>query len=82
MTDEDWNRRREAAEAAVDLRDVMVEILSAPGEGDDDATEAKRHAAVALDGIEAAEEALRLWRDIDEEAVELLGEEPFEVSEE
>ncbi|WP_254838068.1 hypothetical protein [Natronomonas marina] len=74
MTD-DTNKRREAAEAAAELRDAMEEILSTPGESDDE-IEAKRHAAAALAGVEDAEEALRLWRDHEEEAVELLGEEP------
>lgn len=73
--DETTNRRREAAEAADDLRDAMREILGAAGE-DDEEIEAARHAAAALDAIEDAEEALRLWRDHEEEAVELLGEEP------
>ncbi|RKS82167.1 hypothetical protein BDK61_1466 [Haloarcula quadrata] len=75
MTDENQNRRREAAEAADVLRDAMEEILGAAGEGDDE-IEAARHAAVALDGIEDAEEALRLWRDREEDAIEMLGEEP------
>lgn len=76
MTD-DWNRRREAAESADDLRDMMVEILGVPSESDDH-IKAKRHAAAALDGIEEAEEALRLIRDFEEEPVELLDEEPFD----
>jgi len=70
--DENWNRRREAAEAAADLRDMMEEILGAPAY---DEIEAKRYASAALDGIEDAEVAIRLWRDSDEEAVEILGEE-------
>lgn len=74
MTDDKTqNRRREAAEAADDLRDVMEEILCAPGEDDED-IEASRHAAAALDAIEHAETALRLWRDREEESIELLGE--------
>lgn len=77
MTDDDENpnRRRDAAEAADELRDAMREILDTPGDSDDEIS-AKRHAAAALDGIEGAEEALRLWRDHEEEAIELLGEEP------
>lgn len=75
MTDENTNKRREAAEAADNLRDAMREILDTPGE-DDDEIEAKRHAAAALDGIEDAEEALKMWRDCEEDAIELLGEEP------
>ncbi|WP_303299579.1 hypothetical protein [Haloferax volcanii] len=75
MTDENTNRRREAAEAAADLREAMREILDTPGM-DDNGIEAKRHAAAALDGIEDAEEALRLWRDCEEDAIEMLGEEP------
>ena len=80
MTDENANKRREAAEAADDLREAMREILDAPGEDDED-IEAKRHAAAALDAIEDAEEALRAWRDHEEEPVELLGEEPFDDEE-
>lgn len=72
--DETQNRRREAAEAAAELRDAMREIVGAPGVDDED-IEASRHAAAALDGIEAAEEALRLWRDHEEEPIDLLGEE-------
>ncbi|MDS0277360.1 hypothetical protein NDI85_06110 [Halomicroarcula sp. S1AR25-4] len=53
----------------------MREILGTPGEEDAD-IEAKRHAAAALDGIVHAEDALRLWRDREEEAIEMLGEEP------
>ncbi|QGA81996.1 hypothetical protein [Halomicrobium sp. LC1Hm] len=78
---ENTNRRREAAEAADDLRDAMEEILAAAGE-DDEEIEAARHAAVALDGIEDAEEALRLWRDCEEDAIELLDEEPYDDTEE
>lgn len=74
--DENTNRRREAAEAAVELRDSMREILATPADYDDE-IDAKRHAANALSGIEDAEEALRLWRDTEEEeGIELLGEEP------
>lgn len=67
------NRRKESAEAAEELRESMEEILGTPGY---DEIEAKRHAAAALDGIEDAEQALRLWRDHEEETIELLGEEP------
>jgi predicted aminopeptidase len=74
MTEENRNRRREAAESAADLRDVLREILATPAE--DDAIEAKKHAAAALEGIEWAEEALRMWRDYEEVPIELLGEEP------
>jgi len=81
MTDENTNKRREAAEAAADLRDAMREILAAAGE-DDEEIEAARHAAAALDGIEDAEEALRLWRDCEEDAIELLDEEPYDDTEE
>ena len=77
----DWNRRREAAESAADLREVMVEILGTSTQ-DDNHIEAKRHAAAALEGVEDAEEALRMWRDCEEEAVELLGEEPREDDDE
>ena len=78
MTDTtNTNRRREAAEAAADLRDAMEEILGAPVEDDED-IEASRHAAVALNALEHAEKALRLWRDREEEAIELLGEESRE----
>ena len=73
------NRRKEAAEAADELREMMVEILGTPGY---DEIEAKRHAAAALDGIDDAEEALRMWRDREEEAVEELGEEPLNESDE
>jgi hypothetical protein len=76
MTDDKTqNRRREAAEAAAELRDAMREIVGAPGEDDED-IEASRHAAAALDALEHAETALRLWRDHEEEPIELLGEEP------
>lgn len=71
------NPRRRAAESAVDLRDNMIEILSTPAHEDEE-IEAKRYAAAALDGIDDAEEALRLWRDHDEEPIGLLGEEPHD----
>jgi hypothetical protein len=58
---------------------MMVEILSTPGEGEDE-IKAKRHAAAALRGIEDAEEALCLWRDHEEEAIDLLDEEPHDES--
>lgn len=73
------NWRRMASESADDLRSIMEEILGAPGY---DEIEAKRHAAAALDGIDDAEEALRMWRDREEEAVEELGEEPLDESDE
>lgn len=82
MSDDEkyWNRRREAAESARNLRDAMEEILSTPGATDED-IEAKRHAAAALRGIEDAEDALRAWRDREEEAIEILGEEPCDDGE-
>ncbi|WP_424008287.1 hypothetical protein [Haloferax denitrificans] len=50
---------------------MMAEILSVPS-GDDQHIEAKRHAVAALEGIDRAEKALRLWRDCEEGSVDLL----------
>jgi hypothetical protein len=50
---------------------MMAEILRVPS-GDDQHIEAKRHAVVALEGIDRAEKALRLWRDCEEGSVDLL----------
>lgn len=83
MTDKNnWNRRREAAESAADLHEVMVKILGAPGERDDETIEAKKHAAAGLEGIDHVEKALRLWRDGEEDAFKLLDEVGHEDDEE
>jgi hypothetical protein len=73
------NQRRKAAEAADQLRDTLEEILETPA-SEDDELKAKKHAASALEGIEHAENALRLWRDHEEEAIDLLDEEPLDAA--
>lgn len=70
------NQRRQAAEAAAELRRMMEEILGAPAY---DEIQAKTEAAAAIEGLEHAEKALRLWRDHEEEAIELLDEEPLDA---
>ena len=75
------NPRREAAEAIDELRGTMEEILGTPSY-EDQHIDAKRHAAHALDGLDNAEEALRLWRDAEEEAVESLDQDVADALEE
>lgn len=72
--EDDWNPRREAAEAIHDVREILVEILATPSY-DEEHIDAKRHAASAIDGLDDAEEALRLWRDEGEEPISSLDEE-------